>query len=176
MRRERAGFTLVEVLVALAIGAVVLVSARALLDGLASHARTTVRSMHDADSQGNGDRLARQVAGNLILIPDPAASFVGTTTESTFESWCPAARGGLERCRVRLALVQRPTEPGVVLSLSTGATIVLLRGANARLRYLSDAAEGGRWEDVWRQPHTPPLAVALSAGGRSLVLRIGERR
>lgn len=176
MRRERAGFTLIEVLVALAIGGVVLVSARILLDGLASHARTTIRAMHDADAEGNGERLARQVAGNLILVPDPAPSFIGTETESAFDAWCPAARGGLERCHVQLALASKVKEPGVELSLSTGATLVLLQGANARLRYLSDAAEGGHWEAVWRQPQTPPLAVALEAGGRSLVLRIGERR
>ena len=176
MRRERPGFTLIELLVALSIGAVVLVSARALLDGLAMHARTTVRAMHDADAEGNGERLARQLAGNLILVPDPAPSFVGTETESSFDSWCPAARGGLEWCHVRLALAPSVREPGVVLTLSTGATVVLLRGPNANLRYLLDAAEGGHWADVWHQPQTPPLAVALSAGGRSLVLRIGERR
>ena len=176
MRRERGGFTLIELLVALSIGAVVLMSARALLDGLASHARATVRAMHDTDAEGNGERLARQLAGNLILVPDPAPSFVGTETETIFDSWCPAARGGLERCRVRLALAPSVKEPGVVLSLSTGAAIVLLRGANARIRYLSDAAEGGHWQDVWRQPQTPPLAIALSAGGRPLLLRIGERR
>jgi prepilin-type N-terminal cleavage/methylation domain-containing protein len=175
VRRDRAGFTLIELLVALSIGAVVLVSARALLDGLASHARATVRAMHAADTQGNGERLARQFAANLILAPDPLPSFVGTETESAFDSWCPAARGGLERCRVRLALVGLK-EPGVSLSLSTGATISLLRGANARLRYLSDAADGGRWQDVWRQPQTPPFAVAAVAGGHTLVLRIGERR
>ena len=61
MRRERGGFTLIELLVALAIGAVVLMSARALLDGLASHARATVRAMHDTDAEGNGERLARQL-------------------------------------------------------------------------------------------------------------------
>lgn len=176
MRHERGGFTLIELLVALSIGAVVLVSARALLDGLASHARTTVRAMHDADTEGNGERLARQVAGNLILAADPAPSFIGTETESAFDAWCPAARGGLERCRVQLALRSSVTEPGVVLNLSTGTVVDLLRGANAHLRYLSDAAEGGHWQEVWRQPQTPPLAIALNAGGRSLVLRIGERR
>lgn len=176
MRRERAGFTLVEVLVALSIGAVVLVSARALLDGLASHTRTTVRAMHDADIEGNGERLARQVAGNLILATDPAPSFIGTEKEAMFDAWCPAPRGGLERCQIRLAVASSVKEPGVELSLSTGTKVELLHGANARLRYLSDAAEGGHWEEVWRQPQTPPLAVALSAGGRSLVLRIGERR
>jgi len=175
VRRDRTGFTLIELLVALSIGAVVLVSASALLDGLASHARATVRAMHDADTEGNGERLARQLAGNLILAPDPGPSFVGTETESAFDSWCPAARGGLERCRVRLALVG-VNDPGVTLLLSTGATIPLLRGTNARLRYLSDAADGGRWQDVWRQSQTPPLAVAAVAGGHTLVLRIGERR
>jgi prepilin-type N-terminal cleavage/methylation domain-containing protein len=176
MRRERAAFTLIELLVALSIGAVVLVSARALLDGLASHARTTVRAMHDTDTEGNGERLARQLAGNLILAADPAPSFIGTETESSFDAWCPSARGGLERCHVRLARASSVKEPGIELSLSTDGTVVLLRGANAKLRYLSDVADGGRWQEDWRQPQTPPLAVALYAGRRSLVLRIGERR
>jgi prepilin-type N-terminal cleavage/methylation domain-containing protein len=176
MRRERAGFTLVELLVALSIGAAVLMSARALLDGLADHARSTVRAMHDTDAEANGERLARQLAGNLIIAPDLAPSFVGAETEASFDSWCPAARGGLERCGVRLALASSGKDLGVVLSLSTGATVVLLRGANANLRYLSDAADGGHWQEVWRQPQTPPLAVAATVGGRSLVLRIGERR
>jgi prepilin-type N-terminal cleavage/methylation domain-containing protein len=176
MRHERGGFTLVEVLVALAIGAVVLVSARTLLDGLALHARTTVRAMHDADTESNGERLARQVAGNVILVADPVPSFIGTERESIFDAWCPATRGGLEHCRVRLAHSSDAKEPGITLSLSTGATLPLLHGANARLRYLSDATDGGHWEDLWRQPQTPPLAVALYAGARSLMLRIGERR
>ena len=176
MRRERAGFTLVEVLVALSICAVVLVSARALLDGLATHAHATVRAMRRADATGNGERLARQLAGNLVLAPGNARSFEGSTTEASFESWCPAARGGLERCGVRLALVGGSEEAGIVVSLSTGARIPLVRGTNARLRYLSDPADGGRWDDVWRQPQTPPLAVAASAGGRTIMLRIGERR
>jgi prepilin-type N-terminal cleavage/methylation domain-containing protein len=176
MRPERNGFTLVEVLVALAIGAVVLVSARTLIDGIASHARATVRAMHDSDVRSNGERLAQQLAANLILLPDPQPSFTGTEREAAFDAWCPAARGGLERCHVNLALSTNPRETGVELSLSTGAKLAFLPGANARIRYLSDAADGGHWDALWRQPQTPPLAVALSAGGRSLVLRIGERR
>lgn len=176
MRHERAGFTLVELLVALAIGAVVLMSARTLLDGLASLARVTVRTMHSADERANAARMAQQLFGNAALAPGQTASFVGTPTEATFESWCPAVRGGLEPCQVTLSIESMGGESSVALTLSTGASITLLRGRQGRLRYLSDAADGGRWDDEWKAIQTPPLAVAVSAGGRTLFLRIGERR
>ena len=176
MRREHTGFTLVEVIVALAIGAVVLVSARALLDGLASHARVTVRMMHTIDDQVNAERMARQIVGNAALAPGQAASFVGTPTEATFESWCPSARGTLEQCHVRLSLVSTGETPTVVLSPSTGQPVTLLSGRKAQLRYLADPADGGHWEDQWKSIQTPPLALAAGAGGHSLFLRIGERR
>jgi prepilin-type N-terminal cleavage/methylation domain-containing protein len=176
MHDERAGFTLVELLVALSIGAVVLVSARTLLDGLASHTRVAVQAMHSADARANSERMAQQIFGNAALAPGQAASFAGTPTEATFESWCPSPRGGLEPCHVRLAIVNADGKPAVVLSMPEGQTMTLLRGRPARLRYLSSAADGGHWDDAWKAFQTPPLAVEATAGDRTLFFRIGERR
>jgi prepilin-type N-terminal cleavage/methylation domain-containing protein len=176
MRVERAGFTLVELLVALSIGAVVLAGARTLLEGLADHATATVRAARSADTAGNAERLVRQVVSNVALAPELQPTFTGTASEATFGSWCPAAWGGLESCRARLAIRMDGAAPAVVLSLSTGEEVALAHGAPARLRYLADAGNGGRWYAQWNDLLTPPLAVGVLAGADTLLLRIGERR
>jgi len=176
MHPERGGFTLVELLVALSIGAVVLVGARTLLEGLGDHAAATVRAARGADARANTERTVRQVVSNVSLAPDLQPTFVGTPSEAGFGSWCPAARGGLESCRVRLFVRSGGAEPVVVLSLSTGEQLVVRHGAPALLRYLADAAGGGRWYSQWNDILSPPLAIGVIAGPDTLLLRIGERR
>jgi prepilin-type N-terminal cleavage/methylation domain-containing protein len=176
VRRDRLGFTLVELLVALAIGAAVLFGARGLLDGIGRQASDIARAMRRDDARANARRAARQIAGNAALAPTGQPTFAGTPTEASFTSWCPSVRGGLESCHVRLAVVQQRDEPVLTLALSTGTTLVLGRGAPAGLRYLADAGDGGRWDTRWAATQSPPVAVAASAGGDVLFLRIGERR
>ena len=109
------------------------------------------------------------------LAPDPQPTFVGTATEATFASWCPSPRGGLAPCGARLAVERRGFASALVLELSRGDTIALGR-ATGDLRYLTDPSEGGRWQDSWKSPQSPPLAMGVSIDGRALLLRIGERR
>jgi prepilin-type N-terminal cleavage/methylation domain-containing protein len=176
MPAERAGFTLVELLVALSIGAVVLVGARTLLDGLSWHAAATARVARELDGSANGEHVTRLVVGNVALAPALEPTFTGTPDESAFASWCPSARGGLEWCRVRLLVRQTGMEREVILSLSTGQEYTVRRGAEARLRYLADAAEGGRWYAQWGALLSPPLAIGVLTESDTLLLRIGERR
>lgn len=177
MRRDRRGFTLIEVLVALVIGAVVLASARALLDGLADQATATSRAARAADRRANAELMAREVVGNLALAPDLASSFTGTSREAVFASWCPAARGDLERCDVRLFVRDRGAVHDVVLDLSLGRQLTLLENASsAQLRYLTDAAAGGMWQSRWNPGVNTPLAIDVVAERDTLLLRIGERR
>lgn len=176
MRRERRGFTMIELLVALSIGAVVLSSARVLLDGIGAQAGVTARAMRTSDARANAERTARQVVGNIALAPNGRPTFAGTSDEARFDSWCPSARGGLEPCHVQLAVRHGRGERTVALSLSTGQSIVLGRGFPAHLRYLSDASSGGRWDPQWSATQTPPLAIAVTTGRDVLFLRVGERR
>jgi prepilin-type N-terminal cleavage/methylation domain-containing protein len=176
MRGDRGGFTLIELLVALAIGAVVLLSARGLLDGLGAQAGAIARSMRTSDGRANAERMARQVAGNVALAPVGSPSFIGGPEVATFDSACPSQRGGLEPCHAQLAVEPRAGEALLTLSLSTGQSYTLRRGRSIELRYLTDAADGGHWSRQWTATQSPPLAIAASAGSDVLFLRIGERR
>jgi prepilin-type N-terminal cleavage/methylation domain-containing protein len=176
MRRDRGGFTLIELLVALSIGAVVLAGARGLLDGLGAQASAITRAMRAGDERANAERTARQVVGNVALAPVGSPSFVGGPEQAAFDSRCPSERGGLEPCHVQLAVERRAGVAALMLSLSTGQELTLLRGPAVALRYLGDAADGGHWSIQWTATQTPPLAIEASAGRDALLLRIGERR
>jgi prepilin-type N-terminal cleavage/methylation domain-containing protein len=177
MRANRGGFTLIEVLVALVVGAIVLAGARALLDGLADHAAATVRASRAADGGANAELTVRSVVGNLALAPDTLPSFAGSAREATFASWCPSARGGLEPCDAHLVVRDRAGMQDVVLTLSSGWEVVLLRDArDTRLRYLAEASSGGLWQSQWSAGMTTPVAIGVVADGDTLLLRIGERR
>lgn len=176
MLRDRPGFTLVEVLVALVIGAMVLAGARGLMEGLADHAAATVRVARVGDSIANSERTVRQVVGNIALAPRLEPSFIGTPTQAGFASWCPSVFGGLEACSAHLLVVRSDTAAEVVLALSTGMRLSIGHGTTVRLRYLADAGAGGRWHARWDDVLTPPLAIGVLAGTDTMLFRIGERR
>jgi prepilin-type N-terminal cleavage/methylation domain-containing protein len=177
MRREdRTGFTLIEVLVALTIGAVVLLGARALLDGLSTSATAALHGARAADARANGEWIARQVIGNMALAPDTITSFAGSPREAVFSSWCPSTHGELEPCTVRL-FIRGSATADLVLSRSGGSDVTVLTGVtNARLRYLSRADNGGAWQSEWRTAIDTPLAIGVTTDRDTLLLRVGERR
>lgn len=175
-RAERRGFTLVEVLVALAIGGTVLLGARALLEGVGDHASRSVAEARDADREANGEYAARSIVARLRLA-DPEPGLVGEPRAAHFASWCDTPHGWLEPCLVRLAVEPDGDRGQVVMRLSTGERLVLRRGAGDwQLRYLASAAAGGEWHGRWTALAEVPLALAVVSERDTQLLRIGERR
>lgn len=168
----RAGFTLVELMVALVVSAVVVLGARQLLEQLGESAHRTVVVAARADRAANGERLLRDLAGRLEIGRNAAARFSGETGETRFASWCEVPSGWEERCTV--SLVARGTS--LVASFGGADTLTLLvRDAPIELRYLDDPRAGGRWFTSWGAGITAPLAIAVIAGGDTTIVRIGER-
>jgi prepilin-type N-terminal cleavage/methylation domain-containing protein len=176
--KARAGFTLLEVMVALTVMGVVLVGARTLLGQIADDADRITAASADADREANAEALLRTVAGRLELSPpaDGNAGFEGTPRGMRFHTWCEVPDGWLERCRASLGFVETNGEPLLALRLSTGETVPLRRGfAAGELVYLRDAAAGGDWVRDWGASLTAPLAVGVVIDGDTAIVAIGER-
>lgn len=175
------GFTLIELMVSLAVGGIAILGARSILGALADHADRVSETAAWSDRAANGERTLRLLLGNLEIGTTPDASFGGDERQASFTSWCQTPSGWTERCRVRLSAVTHVPSSNVArhtltATLSTGEVAVLLDDADVlELRYLRDAAHGGSWFRQWGAGITAPLAIGIVRGGDTLIVRIGDR-
>ena len=112
-RHAPAGFTLVEVMVAVVVIGVVLVGARAMLGQIADDAGRISGAAAEADREANADALLRAVAGRLEVspVPEREVRFEGQPDGARFHSWCEVPDGWLEPvpgARLRLDEILRP--------------------------------------------------------------------
>lgn len=175
---RRAGFTLVEVMVALVVMGVVLVGARTMLGQIADDADRIAGAAREADRDANAEGLLRAVAGRLDVSPVAGSQirFEGDVQGARFHSWCEVPDGWLERCDATLGFIQLEGAPALALSLSTGETVPLRRGfRTGEILYLREAGNGGDWVKTWGATITAPLAFGIVADGDTAIIRIGER-
>lgn len=172
----RGGFTLVEVVVALTLAAMLMLGARALFEQLGAHAEALVGAAGDADREANGDALLRALVGAAETSPDPERRFDGTAEGVRFSTWCESPAGWLERCAATLGFVHADTARVLAVAVAGGDPIVLRRGfRDGRLIYLRNADDGGAWVPNWSSAVSTPLAVGVVVDGDTAILRVGER-
>ncbi len=175
-RSSRRGFTLIELMLTLGLLGFVLVSAELLFTRVSDTRTVIERDAARADSNYNGERLARALVRSAESSPDSSARFVGNEFSAEFSSWCPAAGGWLERCRVLLLLDHRPTETVVIAQLSSRGAVELLHvPGSAGLRYLDRSASDTSWFDSWGTNILTPDAVAIVSATDTLILIAGGR-
>lgn len=173
---DRRGLTLVELMVALAIGSMVLLSARLLAGSVADGAVLVAAAGDAAERAATPERTLRGWLRRVEVGTDSLTTFAGAARGAAFTSWCDVPGGWQERCRVTLLLDRWREEPALIGTTSTGSLIVLpLADAAATLLYLQDARLGGQWVRMWGTSLSAPLAVLVAMPGDSLLLRIGER-
>lgn len=180
MTRADAGFTLLEVMVALVISALVLLGARALLQQVGGVGEDVAAASAVADAEANAERRLRDWMARVEVPFDTSSTrdpgFVGTAEGARFTTWCEVPDGWLERCRASLGLIEVGGDHVLALSAEGGETIPVRRGfAEGTLLYLVDAGRGGRWLAGWQSDVSPPLAVGVAMDGDTLILRIGDR-
>ena len=174
--RARAGFTLVELMVALVVSAIVVLGARMLLEQLGDSASRTVAAATRADREVNGERLLRDLAGRLEVGTEKAVRFSGEPNTASFGSWCDVPSGWQERCAVTLVAGAQDGRSVLVASFASGDSLTLLvREQPIELRYLDDPHSGGRWFMSWGLGITAPLAFAVISGADTMIVRIGDR-
>ena len=184
-RAERLGFTLVELMAALALAALVFVGVRDLLDQLADAGTSIDNETATVNASANGERLLTALVYGVDLTEGSTAAdstarfrFTGDATRADFKSWCRVPRGWLEPCHVRLALVTLGDRTVVNARMSTGGSLALLTVAgSAYFLYRDGAARDNSWAPTWGASIVAPAAIGIVAGGGrdTVVLPAGGR-
>jgi len=174
--RCRNGFTLIEILVALVIGAIVIAGAHDILDALTNTANAAQLGAVNADDSANGDELLHALTGRLDLATPGAKPFFGSERITAFSSWCEVPRGWLESCSVVLAFDTAFGKAALVARINDSTRVVLLRGlTSGSFRYLESAANGGVWQRLWGRGVSAPSAIGVLIDRDTLIIPVGDR-
>jgi prepilin-type N-terminal cleavage/methylation domain-containing protein len=161
-RCTRHGFTLIEVMVAVAIGGLVLLGARSLLEVLADEEHHIARDTATEDARSNGYRTLRSLVGQMEVGTTESGPFSGDPESTSFTTWCDTPSGWQERCAVTLAFEHEGREPVLLAHLPGERRLVLARDFSVgEFRYLNSATSGGQWFRQWGRGITAPLAIGI---------------
>jgi prepilin-type N-terminal cleavage/methylation domain-containing protein len=176
MRRADAGFTLMEVVVALALAGGLLLGARWMLAAAGDGAERVIAEAGEADRAANAERLLRDLALRTEARFREGPRFRGDGRAVRWGSWCDVPAGWQERCEVTLALLRGRERNVLALSLPGGALVPVRAGfSDGKLLYLRSAREGGIWADRWDSDPELPLAIGVVLDRDTLLVRIGRR-
>lgn len=158
MRIARSGFTLVEVLVALMLSALVLALGQRILAQLIDAEEALGRSVQESAVSTYGLSEARRLVSLAIRPSADARPFVGAVEVAEFDSLCETGRGGLRHCRVTLR-----TGPGYITLDAAGIRSVLMSpdGGTGRFQYQQRTPSGVSWADTWGHSRVLPSAVRV---------------
>lgn len=175
----RAGFTLLEITVALILGGMTVLGAASLFLGMVGKDAAIRALAERADHDANGEGLLRALFANLEITRDTTPALTGDSLGVSFLAWCPTGAERLGHCGVRLYLESHG--PNTLLQVQLRAVgrdsadgdrpIELRRGAIGGLRYLIDPGGGGRWARTWTG-RVPPVAVAVIIDRDTLLLPV----
>lgn len=167
---RRPAFTLVEVIVAVAVAGIAAALARTVFEGTATAGGVVARQAARHDAQMNGDRHLRTLLRSIERSA-AADAFSGDAASLSFWSQCDVPRGWSERCRVRASLL---ADARISLALGTGSPVAfepLRRGG--RFIYLETVEPQPRWFDSWPASSTLPLAVGLVGARDTTIIPVG---
>jgi prepilin-type N-terminal cleavage/methylation domain-containing protein len=173
----RRGFTLVEVMVSLALTALIASLAAAMSYAVFDRTVSTRSGREVWDLRWYGERGLHNAFLGLEVGTDSLASFHGWPDSVAFSSDMLSANGATELRRIRLTLVGKAllvTEEG-----HTPDTVMTSVG-RVSLAYLLSLGERSEWLQGWHSPATAPFAIRLittrPAGvSDTMLFRIGRR-
>jgi prepilin-type N-terminal cleavage/methylation domain-containing protein len=178
-RRSFTGFTLVEVLAALAITGFVVLLAHRLLTATIDSARQLDQARLESDRQENGRRWLRAAFLSLEVGSD-AGGFAGLRDRVTFTAWLQQPGGWAARRRMSIVAdgghLWSTVSPGPALRIADSVTALAVD-------YLLEPGANAKWVREWLSPLSAPLAVRFRISRRlgrneavdTLLLLIKER-
>lgn len=175
--RPRDGFTLIEVVVTLAIGGLAVALAATMLATVSDHAGVVAHASRTRDEQATSERLLRRIIGQMTWSVESEPPSRGTPHSLRFATWCDVPAGWQERCVVELRAgsTHGPTQ-GIDARLPGEQDVRLLPGTAVHgFLYLGSAERGGQWRTHWADGSSLPPIVGIVIDGDTLHIRTGER-
>jgi prepilin-type N-terminal cleavage/methylation domain-containing protein len=153
--KERGGFTLIEVMVALTIASSVVIAAHQIFAGVADGSKAIADARGALDRTSNGRRWLK--AAFLSLEPP----FDGRANRMSFTSWQDTPGGWFRPKSVVLTL-----EQDRLTAHAADQSIDLREGAtDVAFDYLLEPGADTKWVREWVSPVSAPLAIRLRIGG-----------
>jgi prepilin-type N-terminal cleavage/methylation domain-containing protein len=151
------GFTLIEVLLAITLSAMVLLAAHRIFTGVVDGTRRLNEARAELDRAMNARRWLTAAVGSLE-VGDQGGPFVGKPDQVAFGSWHLTPEGWLTRRRVALGDVS-----GRFVALPPqGDPLVLADSVrDVQFDYLLDPGENATWVREWISPVSAPLAIRM---------------
>jgi prepilin-type N-terminal cleavage/methylation domain-containing protein len=163
------GFTLIEVMVALALAGSVLLMGHAILSQIYADWQKLTAASVQMDRKVNGARFLRSLLNRVQSVGNPLHQFSGHSTAVSFRSWCEAPAGWLEECEVTLSIAQTGGETMLAISTGNGEVILLPKEFGARrLIYLGDV-EHKVWLSRWSSGSILPIALGVVVSGDTVI-------
>lgn len=153
--RRSAGFTLIEVMIAITIATAVIVAAHRVFAGVADGAKAVVDARVDLDRGANARRWLK--ATFLSLEPP----FEGRTNRLSFKSWQLASGGWFEP----QSLVLRQDGATLVGALGNHQLQLAHGVTGIAFDYLLEPGAETKWVREWISPVSAPLAIRLRIAG-----------
>jgi prepilin-type N-terminal cleavage/methylation domain-containing protein len=175
-KRSQVGFTLIEVIVAMALSGLVALGVHAVFASMTDAAALIGSAGRELDTEANKSRLLHAIVEQAETAGLAEVGFGGDSTQATFSTWCLTPKGLSERCIASLVIVSQGTRGHLLARLSTGEAYSLLTvSPDAELRYLSDRASGSHWTSRWARGELLPRAIGIMSARDTIILRIGDR-
>ena len=153
----RRGFTLVEVMVALLVGAMVVAMAQRAFRMLTDSVSTLELHQEHDSRRAESRRWLADALGSVEVGIESASAFEGQPNELRCTTWLMGDRGWPERTNLEIGLA------GSVLQLHTrnGTRDLALDVRSLEFDYLLTAGLESTWVRQWVSPISVPLAIRL---------------
>jgi prepilin-type N-terminal cleavage/methylation domain-containing protein len=155
--RRESGFTLVEVLTALAIAGAVVLVAHQLYTAVADGGRQLRSAQRGLDREANGRRWLKAAFLSLEVGQVPGESFDGDGDRMRFSAWQMTPGGWFERRRIELGR----TDDRLVATLEDGQVWLADGVAHVAFDYLLEPGADTHWVRQWTSPVSVPMAVRM---------------
>ncbi len=173
----RRGFTLLEVLVALALTGIVVLLAHRLFSVAVDSSGALLRNRREQDNRANSERWTEEAFLSLAVGQAGDPRFEGQEATLDAAAWTVVAQGWRERVPLQLGMRDDRLE------LRLGETVVTLgtRLASARFEYLTGIGPDRRWAGGWSSDLGAPEAIRIimehgdTTAADTCVYLIGER-